>query len=59
MLATIACYGIKNRSYLLLTFLCFILLFMWIEAGEHIFILIFITFFTAISETEKRKLLKE
>jgi len=53
MLAAIAYYAVKNRSYLLLTFLCFMLVFMMIEENEYIKMLVFITFFTAISESEK------
>ena len=56
MLTAIAYYAIKNRSYLLQTFLCFILFFMLIEEGEFIIILIFITFFTAICEAKKLKI---
>jgi O-antigen ligase len=54
MLAAMARYAIKNRSYLLQTFLCFIFLFMLIEEGEYVLMLIFILFFTAINEAEKR-----
>ena len=53
MLAAIAYYAIKNRSYLLQTFLCFIIFFMMIEEGEFILILLFIMFFTAINESKK------
>ena len=60
MLAAIAYYAVKNRSYPLPAYLCFILCVMWIEGGEFIITLIFITFFTAMSEAEKeRKLLFE
>ena len=52
MLAAIAYYAIKNRSYLLLTFLGFMFFFMLIEEGEYILMLIFITFFTAINEAK-------
>jgi hypothetical protein len=55
MLAAIAYYAIKNRSYLLATYFCFIFCAMWIEGGEFIITLIFITFFAAISEAEKRR----
>jgi hypothetical protein len=53
MLAAIAYYAVKNRSYLLQVFLCFTFFFMLIEEGEYIKILVFILFFTAISESEK------
>jgi len=56
MLTAIAYYAIKNRSYLLQTFLCFIIFFMMIEEGEFILILIFIMFFTAINESKKLKI---
>jgi O-antigen ligase len=52
MLTAIAYYAVKNRSYLLQTFLCFIFLFMLIEEGEFLIILTFILFFTAISEAK-------
>ncbi|MDR1153269.1 MAG: O-antigen ligase family protein [Bacteroidales bacterium] len=54
MFAAMAHYAVKNRSYLLQTFLCFVLLFMLIEEGEYILILIFVLFFTAINEAGKR-----
>jgi hypothetical protein len=53
MLVAIAFYAIKNRSFLLITFLCFWLCFMLIEEGEYIKIITFITFFTAINEVNK------
>lgn len=53
MLVAIAYYAIKNRNYSLQTFLCFVLFFMLIEEGEYMKILAFITFFAAISESEK------
>jgi O-antigen ligase len=53
MLVAIACYAVKNRSYLLLTLLCFFGFFMWIEEGEYVKFLIFLVFFTALSEAEK------
>jgi O-antigen ligase len=55
MLLAIAYYAIKNRSYLLQVFLCFVLFFMWIESGEFMIILAFVLFFTAISESKKLK----
>jgi len=57
LLAAIAYYAIKNRSYLLQTLFCFILCFMMVEEGEFILFLTFIMFFTAISESEKRRVL--
>jgi O-antigen ligase len=54
MYAAIAYYAVKNRSYLLLTFLAFIFLFMWIEEGEFVLILIFTLFFTAITEAVRQ-----
>ncbi|MCL1867974.1 MAG: O-antigen ligase family protein, partial [Paludibacter sp.] len=53
MLAAIAYYAVKNRNYPLFTFLCFIIFFMLVEENEYIKILIFITFFTAISRNVK------
>lgn len=50
MLTSIAYYAIKNRNYLLQSFLCFIFCFMLIEEGEFIAIFIFIMFFTALDE---------
>ena len=59
MLVSIAYYAIKNRSYLLQSFLCFIFCFMLIEEGEFIVMLILMMFYTAISESENKVKYKE
>ncbi|MCL2596935.1 MAG: O-antigen ligase family protein [Paludibacter sp.] len=53
-LVSMAYYAIKNKSYLLQSFLCFIFCFMLIEEGEFIVMLILIMFFTAISENKNK-----